>query len=582
MAEKPKGNTIYEICIVVLVVVLIATILYPSKVWQREDALESVCRARMETIQQMEVRYIGTAQTYSDSIPGVKGVVLSNPTYVAALDSIVNWDLLVPQEELKRLVFEKQFPDDLREYIRAKLTNGESLGNLATWDSLEYRLIGQLANVLADEAVAENDTLDENIDWRTLVGETVFWGIVDNTEMSRQVRSRTTRQIERGTEVSQTSSWARYKPYFHEELNRQLAVAQTEDVWYKEDEDRWEEMKLAEWEEQMDNTEQVFKDSIWQSVERRFWDKGKELIWKKERSKLWKAERDEWKNTNQIMWDRAISQQWQSNRKREWIDKTMATLPDSAMETFRAERDSLWRSIVDSVRASEYEGWMKRNQKQVDETIYNLWEMGRRVTWEEEARVRWIAEKESDWDGLWEEIKEELWSVQKLEFWRDEEEKLAGKEGALKRIDQTVAWANIIGQEIVNDIVDGLDLPSTAGLWRKLRSAEKSSSALYQRGVVGMFRDALLESVDVCPVSLTPYIVHVIDTSAVKRFTISCPIEKVDGKTVALVEDPVVQDSTYYKALSVPFGRKLFGGASIQNHGNIDEDMKKSWERRGR
>ena len=50
MAEKPKGNIIYEILIIVLVVALLATILYPSRVWQDEEEAERMCRSRIMAI----------------------------------------------------------------------------------------------------------------------------------------------------------------------------------------------------------------------------------------------------------------------------------------------------------------------------------------------------------------------------------------------------------------------------------------------------------------------------------------------------------------------------------------------------
>jgi len=71
------------------------------------------------------------------------------------------------------------------------------------------------------------------------------------------------------------------------------------------------------------------------------------------------------------------------------------------------------------------------------------------------------------------------------------------------------------------------------------------------------------------------------DTSVVKSFGIRCPIVDSTRTKFALKIDPTTKDTTRID-LKLPVLQALFGGGSIQNHGHIDEEGKKSWEKRGR
>ena len=145
MSDKLKGNIFYEILIVVLVIVLIWTILYPTKVWENEAEVEKVCHTRMEAIQQMEFRYIGLNEdfVYTDSLPKLRQVVMADPDVMSALDSIIIWDGIVMPNDLETIISQKQFPDELRTHIHEKLMQGETLGNLTRWDSLGEKLVEQ-------------------------------------------------------------------------------------------------------------------------------------------------------------------------------------------------------------------------------------------------------------------------------------------------------------------------------------------------------------------------------------------------------------------------------------------------------
>ncbi len=582
MAEKPKGNIVYEILIVILIVALIGAIIYPSRVWKNEEEIQDICRSRMETIHQIELRYIFKTNTYSDSIPELRNTVLSDPTAVADLDTVVFWDGLVSQDDLKRLVLEKQLPEELRSYILERLKSGKPLGHLAVWDSLEYRLVAELQRVLADSSLFEDTSLDSGVAWPVLLGEDVFWNILDTPEVPRRVQRETVSQVRRGRPIFATSGWKNYRAKFYEPLRSLAATAERKDIWRKGEEDRWEKARKTRWEADMDRLSPEARDSLWHEFQRRFWDKGKELIWNRERNRLWENEGDTWKRENVATWRRVVSQKWQADRKKQWEDEMLESLPDSALATFPAQKDSLWKSVVEGLQAEEYEGWERDNEKYVNEVIQNLWERDRRVSWEDEAFQNWLAAKEKDMDGLWIEIKEELWDMDRFSLWREEEMKLADKINALKRLDQSVAWMRVLGGERIQGVVDQLHLPDSRGLWEEIRKKEKEEgSSLYRLGLVGMFRDVLLDSLTRCPLAHEPYLIHVVDTAAVKQVGIRCPIVDTSEVKVALRIDSATQDTTKV-ALKLPFIQKILGGGGIKNHGFIDEDGKKSWEKRGR
>lgn len=581
MAERPRGNVIYEFFIVVLVVVLIGTILYPARVWKSETEFQDVCRARMETIHHMEISYIQKTANYSDSIPKVRDVVMSDPEVVMALDSLILWDHLVPRKDLELLVLEKQFPEELRNSILEKLKNAQPLGNLAVWDSLGYRLVTQLREVLAVVDASEDDTLGRGVVWPVLLGEGAFQNLLDSPEVPRRVRTRTLSSVRRGQPVFETAGWRYYRPIFFESLRDVVAIAEREDIWTKEEDDLWEEVKREQWEAEKDGLPSVAKDSLWQQFQARFWEKQKELMWKKERNKVWKEEGFAWRERNVDMWNRVLLQKWESDRKKQWEEETLASLPDSVKVTFPTQKDSLWKSVIEELRAEEFEVWAQKNKKYENEVVENLWERDRRVTWEFEAHQRWLDTKEADKDALWEEIKEELWKTDRDRLWRDEETKLAQKINAQKRLDRAVAWVNVLGIDRVEALVDQLRLPDSKDVWKEVVNKKEGGSALFNLGLVNLFRDTLLNSVPYCPLAHVPYLINVVDTSVVKFIGIRCPIVDTSDVKIALKVDPSTKDTTEVE-LDLSTVQKLFGGGSIKNHGIIDEEGKKSWEKKRR
>ena len=248
---------------------------------------------------------------------------------------------------------------------------------------------------------------------------------------------------------------------------------------------------------------------------------------------------------------------------------------------FEAKKDSVWRTQIDTLWATEKKAWFRAHKKDIKELIKNLWSRDRWVSWYPEAFERWKEEKNNNPNELWKEIKEELWNLNKDQFWRDEEIKLAMKIGALQKLDRSVIWVKVLGNDRLVDIINDLVLPDSGDLWKTIqKNSNGKNSALYQLGIVELYRDILLDSLSRCPLSHTPYLIGVEDTTAIKKFSIECPIVDSTRVITAININPDTKDTTEV-VLKVPIGRKLFGGGSIHNHGKIDKDGKRSWEKRG-
>lgn len=582
MATKPKGNIFYEICVVVLIVGLIATILYPSRVWRTESEFESICQNRMETIRNLEYMYLPKGNVYTANISEMIDSALTDLGATAALDTLIFWDGLVTKKDLKQIIFQKQFPEDLRNYIFTRLQAGMPLGNLGVWDSLNYRLVDDFQTIFTASSTAGSDVIDGNIAWPVLVGDMEFQNILNSSEISQSIRRRIASDMRRGRGVFETQDWKQFRPKFYTSLSTLLATAERKDVWEEADKDRWEKEAHVQWKSEMDALPQVERDSLWLELQQRFWDKEKELMWKRERDRLWKVEGADWQRTNEAMWKRGLTQQWTAERKKNWEDETLAALPDSLKGSFKTEKDSVWKNVVDELQTAEYDAWEKANMRAVNELIHNLWERDRRVTWEADAHQMWVAEKESDKDELWGEIKEEQWNLGRDRLWREEGEKLAYKASAMRRLDKAIKWMNVLGAERISSIVNALQLPDNESVWRKIeKRKEEKGSILFGMGIAGLFREVLLDSIITCPLACTPYLIQTVDTSVIRQFSVRCPII-IDsaGVAAALKFDAVTGDSTEI-ALKMPALRKILGGGTIKNHGYVDQEMK-SWEKKER
>lgn len=81
-----KGSIILEILIVILVVALIATILYPKKIWEQEDQNTRMCRSNMDRILKAELVFQKYHNTYTDSLPELISFIRDDSTKLALRD----------------------------------------------------------------------------------------------------------------------------------------------------------------------------------------------------------------------------------------------------------------------------------------------------------------------------------------------------------------------------------------------------------------------------------------------------------------------------------------------------------------
>ncbi len=583
MAVKSKGNFLYEILIVVLAVALLGAILYPAHVWKKEKEFESICQARMNAIYQMEIQYrFGDAQSFSDSLPMVKETVLSNMNRVEALDSLVAWGQLIPITELKKQVMAKDFPSVLREYIKNKFRDRRNLGNLAKWDDLQGKLFASLSDKIGDASDEAIDSLSSYFIWQLLVGEDNFYRLITDESIPRTVRRATNLDIQRrGKQINETRYWkSHFLPRMAEELKTVLADAQRTDVWTKDQKKEWDVVAREKWEAGLDTLSQTEKDSLWHIYQQEFWEDEKEITWMADRNAMWKAESKQWIEDNKDLWERVLSQKWEAEAKKDYFLAAKDALPDSLKPYFSTMRDSLWRSVSDSLVANDYPVWRKKNHREVDNIIRNLWETWRRVTWEEGAYRKWISDEENN-PKFWERFKERLWKKEWPDMWRIEEEKLARKKAAQHQLIRAVKWIDLLGEDKIMEMVDNLTLPDSKGIWKLIRGMDEDQRgfALNSLGIGGIFRNDLIGSVNLCPVSLTPYLIDVVDTAAVPVCNITCPIIEQDtvSSVLAYDVDPVTRDTTIVP-VKISFIEKVLGGREVKNHGSIIDDNK-SWEK---
>ncbi|MFO7889030.1 MAG: hypothetical protein R6V04_01700 [bacterium] len=581
MIKKSKGSFIFELIIVILIVVLIWAILYPKKVWEKQENLQSICRSRLEALQQYEYQYYSNYRTYSDSIPKLIQNVLDDSTALARLDSVLQWDTITEKDKLKDFVMQKNLPEDLRNLILTRLESGLSLHNLSKWDSLQYKLVYELQEYISSpDSVRDDEVINESVEWRELLSRNKIINILEEQATSTFMRRYSVREFRRNKDLTGTRYWDQYAPYFQEELKTTVNYALKQDIWTGEegkDRDSWEQATRPRWTEQFDTLSQTKKDSIIDEQKKVLWGNRKELRWKEDRKRLWRKEGEEWLEENSEVWKRILDKRWRLERKKEWLENKLTEVPDTLQESFKAQKDSLWKTIVDSLKEEEYQEWLAHNADYVDDVKKDLFESDRRLTWEDEAYQEWIAEKEQNREEFWKQIKELMWKKEKDILWEKEQEKLKKKDSALKKLNDSVKWINIFGNEKIVNMVNNLDLPDSKELWNCIVNADpETHSALYDLGVVALFSDSLLTSVKSCPVANEAYLVSYIDTTTPPEFEIKCPIIDTEKTARIMIIDPVTND-TSYKKLRVPFIEKIFGGREIKNHGTVDHS-KKSWE----
>ena len=614
MAERPKGNFWFELGIVVLTIALLFSILYPKKIWEKQKELQNVCRARMEAIQQAEFQYMSLMNTYEDTLDKMMQVINQDMGALQALDTSLNWDGIVKQEELKRLVMGKTLPADLRELIIYKIHNRYPLGRLAKWDSLEYDLLDDLMEEIAfSDSSARLDTL---VEWRALLGEVGFWKAYENSQVPLNIKNTIRRDLRRDVNIEETRAWKYMRPFFIDTLKDIIVIAETPNVWEPEQKDEWEKFAKKNWESEMDSMSDAEKDSMWIIHQKDFWERENDAIWKAERKAIWRQTGKEWTENNRATWERLIEREWELSAKKDWEEMHTVGQPDTVIQAFKAAKDSLWHAQMDSIRAQNFESWKKKEKKYIDGVIDELWDREKRAEWEPEAYQRWLSEKRKEFDEFWSDLKKGIWNDLRYSLWENEQNRWSQKLGLLARLDRCVNWRDLVGDH-ATAIVDNLNLPDNQILWNDIESFDpKKGSALVYYGVAPLFRSDLLDSILTAPEVHLPYVIEVEDTTVLKKFSVACPIKEMDyEKYLFGVRAPVVlyYTGTQYRGFGIrfPFVRKVgakrayiekvdpitgevvevilkpsffervFGAKSITTHGYIDKDGKKSWVKKG-
>ncbi len=629
MIHNEKGHILLQILIVILFIGLLFTILYPNKVWKEEAELANVCQTRMETIRQMEFFYLSDNQAFNDTIPLVVQTVLNNPEFDTALDTLMQWDNLVTGNELKEIVLAADLPAELNSLLKKKINSGSTLSHLSSWDTFRSDLLNKLQEIIATDSVG---MIDSCVTWAELLGSNKLFAIVNDADMSEYRKRLVRKAILNSDPLHETRGWDDIKPILVDTLGKMIQLAQTENTWEADQKSRWEDQALVKWEKKMNALPDSAKMKLWEENKDVFWDKERDIVWRKDRTRLWNKESEAWIQNNESVWKRILEQRWKIDTKKSWLEETKASLPDSLVENFNANRDSLWgvyfeetekqlaweaeqksglsdsalavfetqkdslwKPILEEIQNERFEVWLAENEKEVEEVIESLWESERMLSWQPEAYDRWLKNRESNMDKTWEDLKEELWKTEQLELWQAEEEKLATKKGTYRRIDSSVQWDKLLSQKEVDEIVNGLDLPDSKELWDIISNWERDKGLpVVELGIAGLFKEELLEDLSICPVARVPYLLEINNESRLKTIAVKCPIvdkDEANKYAITLQTVPVLDDSTNEVVstridttqidIAVSPVKKIFGGAKIMNHGNIDSEGKKSWEKRG-
>jgi hypothetical protein len=371
-------------------------------------------------------------------------------------------------------------------------------------------------------------------------------------------------------------------------VNKEILALKTEQLWEMERKKQWRGEEV----EKLSSSERKLK-----------WKKEYINILSSEEYKdVWKAQEIEKVTTNEK------KQAFEANQDSLWRvkakeDKEFFNANQDSLwgikvkedkQLLAAKQDSLWRLDLGDLMKKEFEPWKKDNRDYIEEVVWGFWKAERQLNWMESVKFEWVKDIISDKKKLWENVIEEKWKMEKDDLWGKEEEKLASQKSACWRLDLAVKWIDILGEEKVETIVKSLQLPDNMGVWEEVSKGErKEGSKLYQLGLTGFFKEALLDSLKSCPVAGVPYLITAtIDTTQAtdgtmeikKYLEIHCPILVVDAtnKKFAISIDSLSQDTTRVGSLNVPAFQRIIGGAKIEKHGYIDRNKTKSWEKRNR
>lgn len=87
--QKAKGSIYFEIVIVILVLILVGSIVYPKKLAEQESSNIEVSRFRMDQLQKAGLQYQKYHGTYTDTLSNIIGFVRTSPEYAHYVDSVI-------------------------------------------------------------------------------------------------------------------------------------------------------------------------------------------------------------------------------------------------------------------------------------------------------------------------------------------------------------------------------------------------------------------------------------------------------------------------------------------------------------
>ncbi|MBN1542420.1 hypothetical protein JW992_09765 [candidate division KSB1 bacterium] len=152
---KPKGSIVYKVLIALLAVALVATIVYPKKLWQKEEVNTKACRENMVHILYAELVYLNENPSYNDTLQNVVDFILSDTTgrrlrLFANLDSTLAFNIM---DKMKGDSLAVSIIDTLKRY--AHKMNIDTTAALIL-DSLRvYPNYSRFVDSLAAEALQE-------------------------------------------------------------------------------------------------------------------------------------------------------------------------------------------------------------------------------------------------------------------------------------------------------------------------------------------------------------------------------------------------------------------------------------------
>ncbi len=168
---KAKGSIILEILIVILVIALIATLLYPKKIWQTEEENTALCRKNMDKILKAELVYQKYHLTYTDSLPGLISFIKEDSTKQAIKDYFYA---------------DTSLAEEMIDFLTAQSGEADKLINDIMADTLLYTIIetinydSNLAKIILDRL--ENTALADSVKSKRMSDSS-------NTYILKQIRN---------------------------------------------------------------------------------------------------------------------------------------------------------------------------------------------------------------------------------------------------------------------------------------------------------------------------------------------------------------------------------------------------------